>query len=134
MNKNYYIVLVAFFSVAAAFGWNLAINNQTPYEAHVWVYYNACNYDYRIIKPGAIAHVNAKDCLVKRLEGVLVTVPGDSSKNLPIQTMFIRGIIKQRDFSIAIVEEMGKIFVAEKPSQGPTGRYYLFKRTSFLVG
>jgi len=105
MNKSHYrVVLMMLLSVQAAFGWVIRINNQTQYKAHLEIAYEVCNSDFPEIPAGAIVDLEVKACRVEWIRGALVTVPGDSSKNLSIelwQPMFPR-----RDFSIAIVKSV----------------------------
>jgi len=82
--------------------WRLLIHNKTKYPAHLLVKWHACKEDRPIIQPNKKIVVPAKNCLVSYIEGALVTVDGDSSKNIPVQRWDPTGGV--RNFRADIVQ------------------------------
>lgn len=109
-------VIVAVLATSGAFGWpwKLPLINSSPYPAWVTVSYPGCSSDNVVIQPSKTAMVNAHDCLVNKIGVALVTVPGDTSKNIYINWEvsghrdFVAIIAKQPDGTFNINALYGK--------------------------
>lgn len=67
------LCIVLVLQPTASCAWKLAIFNNTTYKAYVEVNYVLCSKDYNIIiEPKKTALVDAKDCLVNMIGGVLI--------------------------------------------------------------
>lgn len=107
-NFLFLTTMVSCLAFSTVFGWDLEIHNGTQCKIWLGVHYFWCpNEDHITIEPGATSTVDAKGCLVNKIEGVGVLTQWQHGQGrvltdirIPVQTWDVAA--GHRDFRVEL--------------------------------